>query len=137
VIDRYMLTEQEEERLGDPSTSSLVMVGIVGTIIVIAIVFALQALFNKEDYEETRRKIYDVTYFEVRDLKNDQTNRLHQWSWVDRQAGAVQMPVDLAMQRVVADLKSGWVPMTPAQANAAIAAASKKAADEKKPETPR
>ena len=137
MIDRYHLTEHEEEQLGDPSTSSLVMVGIVGVIIVIAIVLALQALFNKEDYEETQRKLYDISYFEVRDLKNDQANHIHQWGWVDRQAASVQMPIDVAMQDVQGKLKEGWVPMTAEQANAAIAAATKKAADEKKAGNPK
>lgn len=124
VTDRHNISFHDEEQLGDPSTVSLIMVGVVGTILVLAIVFALQGLFYKEEYEENRRKVYDVSFFEARDLKNEQTNRLKTWSWIDRESNAVQMPIAEAMKIAVGDLKNGWIPMTPEQANAAIAAAA-------------
>jgi hypothetical protein len=75
------------------------VVALVGTLLVIAIVVALQAL-----YYRTEEKLYDEAYakpvLQVRKVKDEQLQLLASYSLPDRDKGRIRIPIDRAMEIV-------------------------------------
>jgi hypothetical protein len=88
----------------DPHTSGTVVVGVVGAILVFAVIVALQALFYNVESAETVSKVYDVGPDQLNLLRADQLERLHSYRWIDHEQGVVGIPIDLAMKLVADEL---------------------------------
>lgn len=91
---------------GDPRTGQAVVVGIVGTLILILIVVGLQALFYHVE-DDLYSQIYAEPQLDVKMVKAQQLELLASYGWVDREKGVVRIPIDRAMEMVVADPSGG------------------------------
>jgi hypothetical protein len=87
----------------DPDALTTATVGIVGTILVIVVVVFVQGLYESVNRSEFRRKIVNEAPAELRDLRAAQLTRLHATGWVDRKNGTVAIPIEKAMELLVAD----------------------------------
>jgi hypothetical protein len=96
----------------DPSTQGTIIVGIIGAILVLVAIVALQALFYNVETAEEYNKVYKLRPQELTRLHADQLERLNSYRWVEEANGRVAIPIDRAMEAVVADLAAGRDPVT-------------------------
>jgi hypothetical protein len=94
---------------GDPKASSTVVIGVVGALVLVVIVIALQALYYRAEQAEVVRKVYQAAPEEWSRLRAEQEARLHAYRWVDKQKGVVAVPIDRAIELLV----RGEAPLTP------------------------
>jgi hypothetical protein len=87
----------------DPNTSWTVLVGFIGTVLMIVTVFALQALYHSVENREFAEKVLDQRPEELMLLRNDQIENLSTYRWVNKASGVVAIPIELAMDLVVRD----------------------------------
>ncbi len=88
-------------RTDDPNVSTSALVGIIGAILLVVIIVALQGYFLKEQRLEVARKAAGRPVAELSALRTKQLERLGGYRWVDRSKGVVAIPVDRAMELVV------------------------------------
>ncbi len=86
---------------GDPNTSTTILVGLVGAILVFVIIVGLQTLFYRAEYAETVSKVYRRDPQELSRLRADQIEQLHGYRWIDREKGVVAVPIEIALELVV------------------------------------
>ena len=102
----------------DPDALTTATVGIVGTILVIVVVVFVQGLYESVNRSEFKRKIVNEAPAELRNLRAAQLTRLHATGWVDKKNGFVAIPIEKAMELLVADPKLAAPIIVPAQAAA-------------------
>jgi uncharacterized protein involved in exopolysaccharide biosynthesis len=111
----------------DPDTFATVLVGVIGSLMVVVAVVFLQGLYERAQRAELRQKIVDTTPQELQTLRVRQLEKLSRTAWVDKSAGVVAIPVDRAMELLVRDPslvavpppESVTPPVTPVPAGAA------------------
>lgn len=85
----------------DLNTPAIAVVGVVGAVVVFAIVVALQAWFYNVKNDELQRKVIAVPDAGVAGLTAAQQADLSSYRVLDEQKGIVRIPVERAMQIVV------------------------------------
>jgi hypothetical protein len=92
----------------DPKPSAVILVGIVGTIVLVALIVAGSALYDAAIRAEEDRTIYGAGGIpaEYTALRNSQLAEIESYRWVDQQNGVVGLPIEEAMQLTVADLRA-------------------------------
>jgi hypothetical protein len=88
-----------EER--DPKTSSTLIVGAVGVILLGVVILLLQVLFHRTAEAERWRKVVSQQPEQLRQLRTQQLDQLNSYRWVDEQGGVVTIPIERAMGLVV------------------------------------
>jgi hypothetical protein len=87
----------------DPDALTTATVGIAGTILVIVVVLFVQGLYENVNRAEFNRKVVAQAPEELRNLRAAQLASLQRTGWVDKPNGYVAIPIDKAMQLLVAD----------------------------------
>jgi hypothetical protein len=95
------------EGIGDPNTPATVVVGVVFAVLLVVCVVLLQAYFNRAESEENLRKVVAVAPEELSQARADQLGVLNAYRWIDEKAGVVGIPVERAMELVVAERAAG------------------------------
>ena len=90
----------------DPDAGSTLYIGIVGAIILIVVTVALQGLFEQTSQAEFARKVLSAAPQELRDLEAAQLEILNGYRWVDSKSGVTGIPIERAMDLVVAERKA-------------------------------
>ena len=93
-----------EER--DPKSSSTLIVGAVGVILLAVVVILLQVLFYRTSEAERWRKVISRQPAELRGVQAEQREMLNGYRWIDEPNGVVAIPVDAAMELVVKEAAS-------------------------------
>ena len=96
-----------EEDESDPNSRMTLIVGFIGTVVTIAIVIWLIAMFNIQFSKEVERKEAMRPPVEIQQYRAEQESRLHSYDWVDPQAGVVAIPIERAMEIVVREARDG------------------------------
>jgi hypothetical protein len=111
------MTMASKETSGDPSASGTVVVGIVGAVLVLVAIVAMQALFYNAESAETYNKQYRESPQGLTQLRTGQLEQLNSYRWIDQKQGVAAIPIDRAMELVVHDLAAGRDPVAtqPAQ----------------------
>jgi hypothetical protein len=91
---------------GDPKSSTTLIAGLIGAIGLLVIVVAAQVLFYNVQRHEDERKLYAVKPRELADLQAAQLAQINGYRYVDRQKGAVAIPIDDAIRLYVGEMKS-------------------------------
>lgn len=104
--------ETAERPHGDPSALPTVVLGIVGAVLVLIIVIALETLYYGAQQGEDRRKFVNQPSAELQSLQAEQQEQLNGYRWVDQAKGTVAIPIDRAMQLAARDLNAsrGGIP---------------------------
>jgi uncharacterized membrane protein len=85
-------------------TPKLAVIGVVGTMIVVLVVFAVQVLFYVVTAEvRDERNVAHVDQALAR-YQAEQDEKLHRTAWVDPQTKKVAIPIERAMELTVRDL---------------------------------
>ena len=87
----------------DTRPGSIVAVGLIGSILLVVVVVALEALFGHVAQAEARRKVVEVGNTELRGYTAEQLEKLHGYRVVDPAQGAVAIPIERAMELTVRD----------------------------------
>jgi hypothetical protein len=85
----------------DTNASAIVAVGLIGTILLVVTVVALEALFGHVVEAEAQRKVVEVGSNELRGYTAEQLERLNGYRVLDANAGVVGIPIERAMEIVV------------------------------------
>ena len=93
------------ERYNDTNTPMLALVGFVGAILVFALIVGLQVLYYATAEKEREQKVIEAPTAESDSLIAEQKIKLTQYGWLDRKQNKVAIPIERAMELVVADLQ--------------------------------
>ncbi len=88
----------------DLNTPAIAVVGLIGALIVLAIVVLLMVVFHQVEARHRYAKDVSQPYPQVSKLKADQQGRLAAYGWVDEEKKTAQIPVSRAMDLVAAEL---------------------------------
>lgn len=89
----------------DLHVSSIVFIGTLAVILTVVAIFAAQALyFNYANFETQRKVILAPTPDSDSRLAEEEA-KLARYSWVDREAEIVTIPIERAMELVVNELR--------------------------------
>lgn len=106
----------------DPDTWSTVVVGVIGSLLVVTSVVFLQGLYDSGSQAEFRRKVVEEAPRELQTLRVRQLEKLQATAWVDPARGVVTIPVDRAMELFIADPSLAPVAVPDAPPPAAVPA---------------
>ncbi len=88
----------------DLNTPVIAIVGLVGALIVFAIIVLLMVVFHQVDVRQQYAKDVGQPYAEMSKLAADQQGRLAAYGWVDEKKRIAHIPVQRAMDLVAAEL---------------------------------
>ncbi|WP_237228157.1 hypothetical protein [Rubinisphaera sp. JC750] len=91
----------------DLHTGTITLVGVVSAILTFVIIAAAQVLYYQYQEVETARKEIDVPITASDNVILEQEAILSNYGWLDQEKGIVGLPIDRAMQDVLAELGSG------------------------------
>lgn len=92
---------------GDPSATGTALTIVIGAIITVAIIVALVALFYNVSNAEYEKKVVAVVPEELTHLRSEQLARLHTYRWVNQREGQVAIPIERAMELIIAERAGG------------------------------
>lgn len=85
----------------DVNTPMLIAIGLLSVLFVISLVIALMAMYYQAERHELKRKAQYTEYVELREIIFQQKIQLSRYEWIDRDAGILSVPIEVAMARVV------------------------------------
>jgi hypothetical protein len=97
---------------GDPKSSAVVATGIVGAILLLAIVLATQALFYNVQRLKDVENEHAPRPRELVDLQSAQRAQLDTYRWVNQKDGVAAIPIDRAIDLFVHEVNSTTTPTT-------------------------
>jgi len=99
-----MANERPQDEL---RASPIVVVGIVGCVLVFVSIVALTALFLWVERDEIAEKTAGQAPSDLRLAENEQQVILTEYRWIDKEKGIVRIPIDRAMDLMLAEAKKG------------------------------
>ena len=90
-------------RYDDPNVGVSAVVGLVGAIALFVVIVLLQALFYRMQTAEQNTKVNSQPNQGVQALDAEQLEQLTSYEWVSRPDGVVRIPVERAMELMVAE----------------------------------
>ena len=90
-------------RYDDPNVAASAVVGIISAILLFVIIVVLQAFFYSAEQRELEKKVYSQPYQALQQLDAKQLELLTSYGWVSEAEGLVRVPIERAMELVVAD----------------------------------
>jgi len=87
----------------DPKTGPTVVAAAIGTFVLVATVLWLEALYHGTVEAERKRKVVAQVPVELRTVEAAQLDQLREYRWVDRERGIVTIPIERAMELVIAE----------------------------------
>jgi len=87
----------------DPRAPETLVAGVLGAILVFAIIVGLQAFFYTMQENERADKVIKAAPEELTRLRAEQTERIGQYRWVDPVGGIATLPIERAMELTVRD----------------------------------
>jgi hypothetical protein len=94
----------------DVNTPLVALIGFLCTVLVFAIVIALAVLVNSAQEHQQYEKNISQPYTKLESLLASQRIKLVEYRWVDQKKQVVAIPIDRAMQLVVAQYRGGSPP---------------------------
>ena len=92
---------------GDPSSTGTFLVLVIGSILVLLVVIALQGVYYRERDREFARKNFSTPPQELALVRAEQREKLSGYHWVDKTRGVVAIPIQRAMEFTVAETPAG------------------------------
>ncbi|NLX94968.1 MAG: hypothetical protein GXY83_02205 [Rhodopirellula sp.] len=88
----------------DVNTPLLALIGLLGSILVFAVIVLLTILYYGAEARQEYVKNVSQPYAELDNLLASQRAKLVEYRWLDQKSKSVAIPIDRAMQLVVAEL---------------------------------
>jgi hypothetical protein len=96
----------------DPSASMTIVVGVIGTILLLAVIVFAVVLFRIGARSEFERKVVQAAPREIAQLRSQQLSEVSQTKYVDQARQHVQIPVEEALPLFAEIVKKQGVPST-------------------------
>ena len=87
----------------DPRIAPTVVVGAIGVALTLVIIVGLEALYHRTLQADVERSFAAAPPPAHQRLATEQLERLNGYRWVDRENGVVSIPIERAMDLVVAE----------------------------------
>jgi hypothetical protein len=100
----------------DVNTPVIALVGFISALVFFAIIILLEVVFYWTESQQRYEQAVSQPPLELATLVHNQQARLAEYRWIDEKKGVVAIPIDRAMEMVVADLAA---PAKPAAAKGA------------------
>ncbi len=94
----------------DPKVSSTVLIGVVGVVLLLAVVLFTMALYYSSESAQVATKVYERPAREVTALRQEQQELLNAYRWVNESAQVAAIPIGRAMELTAQDLQAGLDP---------------------------
>ena len=94
----------------DVNTPVIAAVGLLAVLGLVALVLFLQVVYYRAEAQQEYDKVIQQPAVELIDLKTEQQGKLASYAWVDAKKKIVAIPIDRAMDLVLADLAHGRRP---------------------------
>lgn len=91
----------------DVNVPLMVTLGIVAVVVVYLSITFMTAWFYKYQQAEIERKVISQKFESLAKLEREQTEKLSSYRWVDKEKGIVAIPIDRAMELIVAEYSGG------------------------------
>ena len=91
---------------GDPRAGSTLLVGLIGTILLLAVVVLAQVLFYNVQQMEDQTKLYAPRPQALLQAQAEQLAQINTYRYVNQKDGIVAIPIDRAIELYVAEMKS-------------------------------
>lgn len=88
------------------NTPMVAAVGVLGTVLLVAIVVGLQVLYYSMTDAELARKDAPIVSTALADYVSGQREKLDSYRWVDQSKGVVTIPIARAMDLVVQEVRA-------------------------------
>lgn len=88
----------------DPSSKWTVIIGLLGLLILLATVIALQALFYRVQNQQIEDKVYSAIPTELAQLRDKHLIQLNSEGTPDEQNNFPRIPIEEAMEQTLQDL---------------------------------
>lgn len=88
----------------DPRASSALIVGMVGMILLLALVIGAIVLYQSAQRQQVTEKVYAPRIHELAQIRSEQAANISTYRYVDRQQGLVAIPIDVAIELYVKEV---------------------------------
>ncbi len=95
----------------DPDTPMVALVGLVGAVLLFAIVVALTALYKRTEHQQLQDKVVEPVPQELAGLRARQQAQLVGYRHLPGDGERVALPIERAMELVVAELNTPQAPL--------------------------
>lgn len=90
----------------DPNTPAVLLVGIVGSVLIFAIVVGLIAVYQGVEQEHLQDKVYNVVPQELAQLRAKQQAQINSFRHMPGDDGRIGLPIERAMALMVDELNA-------------------------------
>ena len=112
---------------GDPNIGPTVVTGIIGAATTLVLVILLHSYYGHEFRAEVARKVIAQPSVGVDQVRAEQLHQINEYRWIDPKTKVVAIPIERAMELVVAEARAKHA-AAPAANNAAASPAAPAAA---------
>jgi hypothetical protein len=91
----------------DPRTGTTLFAGAISVILLVVIVLCIETLYRVTVEREEQRKLIEREPVERLRIEAEQHARLAEYRWVDRERGIVAIPIERAIDLVLAESAGG------------------------------
>lgn len=88
----------------DPKSSPVALAAFIGTVLVIASVYGLTAMYYRQETNFVRETYYDQPQKDVLSLYATQDAEIGHYRWIDREKGLIGVPIEVAMKSVIREI---------------------------------
>ena len=99
---------------GDPSIGPTVVTGIIGTVVTLVLVILLHSYYGYTLRGEVARKVIAQPSTAVDQMRSEQLRQITEYRWVDQKTKVVAIPIDRAIELVVAEARAKQTASLPA-----------------------
>jgi hypothetical protein len=86
----------------DLNTPLIVTIGVLFVVLTFVLIIMLQVYFYQAQTKEYQTKVIEPKAVELSGYLADQATELHNYGWIDRDQGKVKIPIERAMELLVA-----------------------------------
>ncbi len=90
----------------DPNSSGVLLVGVVGSIVLFAVVIALIGLYQSVEHQQLQDKVYNIVPQELSQLRAKQIAQINGYRHMPGDDGRVALPIERAMELSVDELNA-------------------------------
>jgi hypothetical protein len=85
----------------DPNSLMTVVVGVISCVLLLAILFGLEAVFYGLQHREFREKVVNRKPVELLQVRAEAQEALRDYHWIDRENGVVGIPIERATELMI------------------------------------
>lgn len=85
----------------DPNSLMTVVVGVISCVLLLAILFGLEAVFYGLQQREFRDKVVNRKPVELQQVRAEGEQAIRDYRWIDREQGVIGIPIERATELLI------------------------------------